>query len=189
MIRGHPTQPGLHRRPMPAPHVVDIMASYRLICRLTLPSTPPRVRAMPPRISSVRRREFLAAGAASVPLFVSGRALGADGDPPASERVGFAVMGLGDRGPGHCGMGKSAQLIAVCDPWKNRREKIAAARKCDAYADHREALTFVSDAKRGASTRRFRRPRRNSRRCRTIRTPAWQLVVGIASPAAIGTTV
>ncbi|MGD0897082.1 MAG: Gfo/Idh/MocA family oxidoreductase [Thermoguttaceae bacterium] len=95
---------------------------------------------MPPANSSVRRRAFLAAGAASVPLFVSGRALGADGNQPASERIGFAVMGLGDRGPGHCGMGKAAQLIAVCDPWKNRREKIAAARKCDAYADHRDAL-------------------------------------------------
>ena len=39
----------------------------------------------------------------------------------------------------------------------------------------------------GASTRRFRRPRSDSRPIPTTRTPAWRSAVGIASTRAIGT--
>lgn len=91
----------------------------------------------------VTRRRFLgqAAAAVAMPYVITGSALGGAKKKAASERVTFAVIGLGDRGPGHTGMGGGAgQLVAVCDTWKDRREKVAKQRKVRAYTDFREVL-------------------------------------------------
>ncbi len=89
------------------------------------------------------RREFLgkAAAAAAAPQIIANSALGAGDKKAASERVTFAVIGLGDRGPRHLGMGGGAgQLVAVCDTWKDRREKTAERCKVPGYTDFREVL-------------------------------------------------
>jgi len=97
-----------------------------------------------PTLTSITRRAFLgsAAAAVAIPQFIPAVALGKDAKKEApSERVTFAVIGLGDRGPGHCRMGGGlGQLAAVCDCWKDRREKIAARHKVKAYTDFREVL-------------------------------------------------
>ena len=89
------------------------------------------------------RREFLgeAAVAVAAPQIIARSVLGDDKKEPASERVTFAVIGLGDRGPRHLRMGGGAgQLVAVCDTWKDRREKVAAQCKVPGYTDFREIL-------------------------------------------------
>jgi len=89
------------------------------------------------------RRAFLGktAVAAAVPQVIASTALGNQEKAAASERVAFAVIGLGDRGPRHFGMGgPAAELVAVCDTWQDRREKHAEARKCRGYGDFREIL-------------------------------------------------
>ncbi len=89
------------------------------------------------------RRAFLGktAVAAAAPQVIAGTALGNRQKAPAGERVTFAVIGLGDRGPVHLGMGGgAAELVAVCDTWKERRETVANRLKCPGYADFREIL-------------------------------------------------
>jgi len=91
------------------------------------------------------RREFLkraaAAGGLAAPYVITSAALGNQQKPPASQRVAFAVIGLGDRGPTHLRMGGAAgQLVAVCDTWKPRREAVAARCKCPGHTDFREVL-------------------------------------------------
>ena len=89
------------------------------------------------------RRGFLGAAAAAValPQIIPAGALGKDEKAAASERVGFAVIGLGDRGPVHCRIGGAeGQLIAVCDTWKDRRERLAKQYKVPGIADFREIL-------------------------------------------------
>jgi len=92
------------------------------------------------------RRGFLcttgaATAAVALPQIIPAGALGKDEKAAPSERVGFAVIGLGDRGPVHCRIGGGeGQLIAVCDTWKDRREKLAARYKVPAVADFREIL-------------------------------------------------
>jgi len=89
------------------------------------------------------RRDFLSKTAVAVaaPLVIADTALGNQEKAAAGERVTFAVIGLGDRGPVHLGMGGGAgQLVAVCDTWADRRELIAGRSKCPAYTDFREIL-------------------------------------------------
>ncbi|MBL7219119.1 MAG: Gfo/Idh/MocA family oxidoreductase [Phycisphaerae bacterium] len=89
------------------------------------------------------RRGFLSAAAAAVtlPQFIPASALGKGDKAAPSERITFGVIGLGDRGPRHCKMGGAeGQLVAACDTWKDRREKIAAQYKVKPYADFREVL-------------------------------------------------
>ncbi len=89
------------------------------------------------------RRLFLAktAAVAAVPQVIASTALGNQDKAAASERVTFAVIGLGDRGPRHFGMGGGAgQIVGVCDTWQDRREKSAAQCKCPGYADFLEVL-------------------------------------------------
>ena len=92
------------------------------------------------------RRGFLgattaAAAAIGLPQFIPGEALGKAEKAAPSERITFGVIGLGDRGPRHCKMGGAeGQLLAACDTWKDRRDKIAAQYKVKAYADFREVL-------------------------------------------------
>ncbi|MGD0898942.1 MAG: Gfo/Idh/MocA family oxidoreductase [Thermoguttaceae bacterium] len=86
-----------------------------------------------PRIA---RRKFLQAAAIALPApyVITSTALGAAGKPPASERVTVALLGCGGRGLG----GVGGQLVAACDPWKNRRERFGKG--VTPYADFREAL-------------------------------------------------
>ncbi len=74
------------------------------------------------------RRGFLrsAAALAAFPAVVPACALGADGRPPASDRIGAAVIGLGSRGGNHASslLGtRETQLVAVCDVYRERAEE------------------------------------------------------------------
>jgi hypothetical protein len=116
-----------------------------------------------PREAEVRpvsRRRFLAgaAAAASVPYFVPGSVLGANGRAGANDRICTGHIGVGGQGSGHLGalLGNPAtQVVAVCDPYQSKRE---AAKKradecyadaigkgtykgCHAYSDFRELAT------------------------------------------------
>jgi len=96
------------------------------------------------------RRDFLrsagaAAGAAlaSGPLIVPGSVLGRGGLKPPSERVAMGFIGVGGQGSGHLLGGawtyisggyvarEDAQVLAVCDVWRDRREN--ACKKVDNY--------------------------------------------------------
>jgi len=101
------------------------------------------------------RRRFLkqiaaAGAAAAAPLVIPGSALGAEGRPPASERIATGYLGVGPRGLLNvreqltC---PEAQVVAVCDVWKGVRENakgvVDAHYKngdCEAYTDFRELL-------------------------------------------------
>jgi predicted dehydrogenase len=86
-----------------------------------------------------RRRFLKAAGAGVVaPWVIASTALGAAGRRPASERITGGHIGCGSRGGSIRAAG--GQLVAVCDPWQDRRERWAAQLKCNAYRDFRELL-------------------------------------------------
>ncbi|MGA2031872.1 MAG: Gfo/Idh/MocA family oxidoreductase [Thermoguttaceae bacterium] len=93
--------------------------------------------------SRLSRRNFLetAAAAAALPYLVSSRALGAADKPAASERVTLGVIGVGGRGIFHnflpC---RTGQIVAVADPYRDRREVHARICKGKAYDDFRELL-------------------------------------------------
>ncbi|MFH1269235.1 MAG: Gfo/Idh/MocA family oxidoreductase [Planctomycetota bacterium] len=103
------------------------------------------------------RRRFLGAAAAlAAPLVVPAGALGLSGDEPPSERVTLGFIGTGGRGTGNMQAFlplASAQVVAVCDVKRDKREaaaKIVAqqyeaagrggGKPCDAYNDFRELL-------------------------------------------------
>ncbi len=116
------------------------------------------VTARSSRRQALPRRRFLAATAAlAAPCFVPGTVLGAAGRPPANERIRTGHIGLGGQGSGHLGgfLGNPAtQVMAVCDPFRSKREagrqraqdayaaRIGQGtyRGCDAYADFRELV-------------------------------------------------
>jgi hypothetical protein len=112
------------------------------------------------------RQASLAAAAVSAPCFIPASALGRDGAPPPSERIGMGFIGLGGQGSGHLLGGAwtyvpggyiardDVQVLAVCDVRKERREP--AHQRCNqlyaqkfgqpgyngvrAYNDFREVL-------------------------------------------------
>ena len=122
--------------------------------------------------SKISRRRFLrqnlaAAGAAvMVPTFIPASALGRDGNVAPSERVTMGFIGLGHQGTGHLLGGgwtyvaggytgrKDAQVLAVCDVWKDKRDSACQRvndyysktygqgtwKSCEAYNDFREIL-------------------------------------------------
>jgi hypothetical protein len=91
------------------------------------------------------RRQFLQTTAAAVaaPYVITSTALGANGTPPASERVTLGHIGVGNQGSflffqfQGC---KGMQSVAVADAYKDRREARAAICKGKAYADFRDLL-------------------------------------------------
>jgi len=101
------------------------------------------------------RRRFLkrtaaAAGAVAAPYVITSTALGAEGRPPASERVVTAGIGVGPRGllnvREQLGC-PDAQVVAICDVWKQVRDRAKRAvdahyknTDCKAYTDFRELL-------------------------------------------------
>ena len=77
---------------------------------------------------SQSRRQFVkaVASALALPAIVPSRALGLDGAVAPSNRITAAVIGLGDRGPGHLGelsAFKEVELIGVCDVRRERAEQ------------------------------------------------------------------
>ena len=115
---------------------------------------------MNPRQSSteVSRRSFLkgaSAAALSAPYFLTSSALGAEGRPPASERITMGFIGVGGMGGANLsaflGFGE-VQVLAVCDVdpkfreekqrWVNERYADAKAggtyKGCDTHDDFRE---------------------------------------------------
>jgi len=98
------------------------------------------------------RRSFLKAvgGAIALPYIITSSALGADGRPPASERIVMAGIGMGGQGSGDLGefMGDSRiQVVAVCDVKNQNLEGIKNNvngrynnKDCKAYVDYREVI-------------------------------------------------
>ena len=91
----------------------------------------------------------MAAGAAAAPYVITSQALGGEGRPPASDRVVLGYLGVGPRGMVNvrdqlaCA---DAQLVAVCDVWKDRREQAKSVVDATtrtairAYQDFREVI-------------------------------------------------
>ncbi len=96
------------------------------------------------RLNLHTRRRFLqgASAALAAPYFIPAGALGAEGKPPASERVTIGLIGCGSQGSGvfRAMIGNGGQPIAAADPWKERRERWAEQIKGTAYADYRDML-------------------------------------------------
>ncbi len=72
------------------------------------------------RNRKISRRGFLRGAGLSVvaPCAITSTALGTPQTPPASERVTVGKIGCGGRGSGIGGVG--GQVVAACDPWKDR---------------------------------------------------------------------
>jgi len=111
--------------------------------------------------TGLTRRAFLTRSATAsllaVRSVVPASVLGREGVAAPSERIGVALIGVGCMGNGHLHVlarGKDAQLVAVCDPDRSRREQGARVteeicagqrgtgnfRGCAAVGDYREAL-------------------------------------------------
>jgi predicted dehydrogenase len=120
----------------------------------------------------ISRRRFLRRAAASVgvavaaPSLIPASALGRNGAIAPSERITMGFIGVGGQGSGHLLGGgwtyvaggyagrKEVQVLAVCDVWRDRREKAcqrvndhyaevygpASANVCKAYTDFRDVL-------------------------------------------------
>ena len=126
----------------------------------------------PKAAGTINRRTFLrqtagALGAAvAAPAIVPASVLGRNGLIPPSERVTMGFIGVGGQGGGHLLGGawtyvaggyagrKDAQVLAVCDVWRDRRERACqrvndnytatygkgSYKACECYADFREVL-------------------------------------------------
>ena len=99
------------------------------------------------------RRSFFAkaGGAVALPWLVPASALGLDGKVAPSNRIVVAGIGLGRRGGGVFRSWvlpeKDVQFVAICDVWKERRERIKnwadahyGNKDCKMYIDMREML-------------------------------------------------
>jgi len=108
----------------------------------------------------VTRRRFLGqtaaagAGIVAMPYVITSTALGAEGRPPASDRIVMGGIGIGGRGSGDLRWAmqeKEVQFVAVCEVRRQRRDAARNAinrkygnKDCETYRDMREIL-----AKRG----------------------------------------
>jgi len=122
--------------------------------------------------SSLTRRQFLRRGAGIVgaavaaPAIIPASALGRNGVMAPSDRVTMGFIGVGTQGGGHLLGGawtyltggytarKDVQVLAVCDVWRDRRERAQLRvnqhyaevygkgnyRACEAYVDFRNIL-------------------------------------------------
>src|SRR5256886_14006372 len=113
----------------------------------------------PPR--TVKRRQFLrqtatAIGAAlAAPSIVPASVLGRNGTLSPSERITMGFIGVGTQGGGHLLGGawtyvaggyagrKDVQVLAVCDVWRERRER-ACQRVNDHYAETYDKGSYKS---------------------------------------------
>src|SRR5215472_11621848 len=124
------------------------------------------------KLSKISRRNFLrrnlaaAATAIAAPAFIPASALGRDGAVPPSDRITMGFIGIGTQGGGHLFGGawtyvtggyagrKEVQVLAVCDVWRDRRERACQRvnahyaevygkenyKSCTAYTDFRQVL-------------------------------------------------
>src|SRR5512137_74306 len=122
--------------------------------------------------ATLSRRRFLSqtanlvGGAMAAPLVVPAAALGRNGAVPPSERITMGFIGVGTQGGGHLLGGawtyvaggyagrKDVQVLAVCDVWRDRRERAAQKvndhyaeaygkgnyKSCEPYTDFRQVL-------------------------------------------------
>ncbi|MGA2863808.1 MAG: Gfo/Idh/MocA family oxidoreductase [Verrucomicrobiota bacterium] len=120
----------------------------------------------------VSRRRFLAqtatalGAALAAPVIVPAPVLGRNGALPPSERIAMGFIGVGGQGSGHLLGGawtyvaggyagrKDVQVLAVCDVWRDRRERACQKvndhyaqaygkgnyKACSAYTDFRQVL-------------------------------------------------
>jgi len=82
-------------------------------------------------------------GAVAAPYVITSTALGADGRPPASERIVMGGIGLGGRGSGDLRWllnEKEVQFVAVCDVRRQRRD--GAKRAVDAKNGNTDCATY-----------------------------------------------
>lgn len=94
------------------------------------------------------RRAFLkrvAGGAMAAPLFVPGRALGAEGKVGANDRVTVGFIGCGGISGGHRAWAKGhpeIEILAVCDCYEHLRQsaQAEAGNKPTMYRDYRDLL-------------------------------------------------
>ena len=103
------------------------------------------------------RRRFLkglGTAAISAPYLIPSTAIGADGNTPPSERVTMGFIGVGGRGTAELKaflLNRDVQVVAVCDPFLDRREAAkqliedhyegdGSYKGCTAYRDFRELL-------------------------------------------------
>lgn len=116
---------------------------YQFMKRHSSSAAPERRTKTLTRSSAWTRRDFLrhsagALGAAlAAPLFVPASSLGRGGAMPPSERITMGFIGVGTQGGGHLLGGawtyvaggyagrKDVQVLAVCDVWRNKRERAA----------------------------------------------------------------
>jgi len=107
------------------------------------------------RRSLLRRAAVAAGGIAAAPYVLTSTALGADGRPPASDRIVMGGIGIRNRGSHDLRwmMGeKDVQFVAVCDIRKDRREAVKKMiddkygnSDCKMYRDLREFLPARPD--------------------------------------------
>src|SRR6516225_8898040 len=140
---------------------------------LLFTSNPERMRNLAMNSASAfSRRRFLArtstllGGALAVPTIIPASALGRNGLLPPNERITMGFIGVGTQGGGHLLGGawtyvaggyagrKDVQVLAVCDAWRDRRERARQKvnehytgvygggkyKSCEAYVDFREVL-------------------------------------------------
>src|SRR5213594_5250743 len=115
----------------------------------------------------ILRRIGTALGSAvAAPVIVPASALGRNGTFAPSERITMGFIGVGTQGGGHLLGGawtyvaggyagrKEVQVLAVCDVWRERRERAARRvndhyaevygkdgyKSCEAYTDFRQVL-------------------------------------------------
>ena len=94
----------------------------------------------------ISRRSFLGHSLAAAAFAVVPRhVLGAEGQPPPSDILAHAVIGIGGMGGGHVGMvlgDRTAKLVAVCDVDSTRLANALkrAGPGCKGYKDFREVL-------------------------------------------------
>ncbi len=111
----------------------------------------------PTRRSFLKTTATTAAGAFAAPYVITSSALGGASTPAASERIALGHIGVGNRGGGllHYFLNiTDCQCVAVCDPYRSRREGQAkrvddhygkrrdkgSYKGCSAYNDFRELV-------------------------------------------------
>ncbi len=94
------------------------------------------------------RRSFLQASLSAgiaAPYVLPASALGADDQPPPSERIQLGIIGVNGMGRSNlnnCARYPDVTVTAVCDIWKSRREQVVEqyADSAKGYHDYRELL-------------------------------------------------
>ena len=102
---------------------------------------------IPGRVNhSLTRRQFIhRAGAAAASITVAQHSAGKELSP--NERIGVGFIGCGGRSNAHIktvdylkGRGANVDIVAACDTYKPRMQKVVEGYKTRGYADHRELL-------------------------------------------------